>query len=46
MNAIIKNENTENLDNTINFIYEKINTFRKNNNEKIGMNIPTPYKST
>jgi hypothetical protein len=46
MNAIIKNENTENLDNTINFIYEKINTFRKNNNEKIGMNIPTPYKSS
>ena len=45
MDAIIKNENNLNLDKTITFIYEKINTFRKNNNEKVGMNIPERYSS-
>ena len=45
MNAIIKNINNSNLDKTITFIYEKINTFRKNNNEKVGMNIPKPYST-
>lgn len=45
MNDIINNINNPNLDKTITFIYEKINTFRKNNNEKVGMNIPKPYST-
>lgn len=45
MHAIIKNINNPNLDKIITFIYEKINAFRKNNNEKVSMNIPQPYST-